>query len=549
MADISPDQLKSLAEIVGIRILDGDVENLTHRFNALTESLSVLNDFDMTDVSPLPALPHPRALPERDRNGPKPTLPTETDLPLAYKPIIELASLVNGGEVSPTELTNAYLDRIEKYDDELKSYITVTADVARREAQAVEQRLAKGEEVGPLPGIPLAYKDEFYSKGVLTTGGSAVLCEFVPDYDADVIEKLRSAGAVMLGKLNMTEWAAPLTLKFPYGQPTNPWNVEHHAGASSAGSGSATAAALCAGSIGEDTGGSIRGPASHNGCVGIRPSWGRVSTYGMLKSSWYQDTAGPLGRTVADCALIMNVIAGYDPRDPATADLPVPDYTAVLDGDVRGMRIGIVKETQEADHIHDEVQAATAEAAKVLASLGATIEEVSIPLISLANSVGGVLGSSRGSMQWRYLNERGGEYDEAVRRYTILPLLLPAGLLQRAYQLRSLIRAQVLEACEQYDVLIAPSQPSPPPRIEDTKYQPTSKEDGLRGASRFGPTAIANISGIPGLSVPCGFSSNLLPIGLQVMAKRYDEESVFKAAYAYEQNTLWHTMMPPVGRE
>ena len=191
----------------------------------------------------------------------------------------------------------------------------------------------------------------------------------------------------------------------------------------------------------------------------------------------------------------------------------------------------------------------TADAAKLFSSLGATVEEVSIPLITLSNSVGGVLGSARGSMQWRYLNERGDEYDEAVRRYTILPLLLPAGMLQRAYQLRSLIRAQVLEACEQYDVLISPSQPTPPPRIADTKHQPTSKEDGLRGASRFGPTAIANISGIPAISVPCGFSSDLLPIGLQVMAKRYDEESVFKAAYAYEQNTLWHTMMPPVGRE
>lgn len=548
MPDITPDELRFIADIAGMRVLDEDVENLTWRFNALTQALASLDEQDMTDVLPLPALPHPRSLPERDRSGAAPTLANETDLPLPYKPIVELAALVRAKKLSPSELTDAYLERIERYDDLLRSYITVTPDIAHAEALAIEKRLTTGEDVGPLGGIPLGYKDEFYTKGVLTTGGASVLSDFVPDYDAAVVEQLRAAGAVSLGKLNMTEWATPLTLKFPYGQPTNPWNVEYDAGGSSTGSGSATAAGLAAGSIGEDTGGSIRRPASHNNTVGMRPSWGRVSTYGMIASVWYQDTAAPLARTVADCALLLNAIAGYDPRDPTTADLPVPDYTAVLDGDVKGMRIGLVKETQEAAHIHPEVKAAAAEAAKVFASLGAIVEEVSLPLITRTGTFNNALGSGRTSMQWRYLNERGAEYDVAVRRYTILPALLPAGLLQRAYQLRSLVRAQVLSACEQYDILISPCQPGPPPKIADTKKQPVSQADALRETANFGPNAIATYAGIPALSLPCGFSNEGLPIGLQVMAKRYDEEAVFKAAYAYEQHTAWHTMIPPVGK-
>ena len=548
MTDITPDQLKSFADIAGLRVLDEDVENLTWRFNALSRSLSSLDEQDMTDVLPMPFLPHPRALPDHDRSGAKPTLTTETDLPLPYKPMTELAALIRAGKVSATDLTDAYLERIERYDDLLKSYITVTPDTAHREAIAIEQCLAAGEDIGPLGGIPLGYKDEFYTKGILTTGGAAVLSEFVPDYDAAVVEKLRDAGAVSLGKLNMTEWATPLTLKFPYGQPTNPWNIEYDAGGSSTGSGSATAAGLAAGSIGEDTGGSIRRPASHSNTVGLRPSWGRVSTYGMIASVWYQDTAAPLARTVADCALLLNAIAGYDPRDPTSADLPVPDYTAVLDGNIKGMRIGLVKETQEAAHIHPEVKAAAAEAAKVFASLVAIVEEVSLPLITRTGTFNTALGSGRTALQWRYLNERGQDYDVAVRRYTILPALLPAGLLQRAYQLRSLVRAQVLAACEQYDILISPCQPGPPPKIVDTKKQPTSQEDALRETANFGPNAIATYAGIPALSLPCGFSNEGLPIGLQVMAKRYDEEAVFKAAYAYEQHTPWHTMIPPVGK-
>lgn len=351
----------------------------------------------------------------------------------------------------------------------------------------------------------------------------------------------------MLGKLNMTEWATPLTIEFPYGQPRNPWNTNHDAGGSSTGSGIAPAAALCAGALGEDTGGSIRRPAAYNSCVGLRPSWGRVSLHGMIPASWSQDTAGPLTRTVADCALMVNVMAGHDPRDVFSANLPVPDCLAALDGDIKGMRVGIVTEMLNADHLHPEVRDGIKAAAAVLESLGAHLEEVSIPQLPFANIVSGVAGSERTAMQMGYLNNKPNDYDVATRRYSILPGLMPSVLLQRVLQVKSIIRAQVLDACDRYDVLIAAALPTPPPVIADTKKPLRSKEDALAQLDKFSFTSPATFAGVPSISVPAGFTKAGLPFGLQIMAKRFDEASVFRAAYAYEQNTPWHTMTPPLG--
>lgn len=548
MIDLTEDQMLGMAHIAGLLIPDEDVAPLTLRLNALLEASQALDPFPLEEVLALPTLPHPSELPvhQRDSRG-APLLATETDAPLAYKPITELAHLIRTRNLSPVELTDLYLERIGQYNGELKSYITVLPESARREAQEAERALKQGSDVGPLHGIPLAYKDEFYTKGVRTTCGSLILSEFVPDYDATAVSKLHEAGAVMLGKLNMTEWATPLTLVFPYGQPRNPWNLEHDAGGSSTGSGSATAAALCAGALGEDTGGSIRRPAAHNSCVGLRPSWGRVSMYGVIPAVWSQDTAGPLTRTVADCALLMNVIAGYDPRDPLSAKLPVPDYTAVLDGDIRGMRVGVVKETLEAGHLHPEVKAAVAEALRRFEGLGATLEEVSIPTMTLSGVVSGAGGSDRTALQWKHLRQSADHYDAAARRFNLLPGLLPAALYQRTLQLRSLLRGQMLNACERYDVLISPYQATPPPRIQDTKKPLASKQQALDEIRHFSFSTAAPLAGIPAISIPCGFTRDELPIGLQIMAKRFDEASIFRAAHAYEQDTPWHTRRPPVG--
>jgi aspartyl-tRNA(Asn)/glutamyl-tRNA(Gln) amidotransferase subunit A len=272
-----------------------------------------------------------------------------------------------------------------------------------------------------------------------------------------------------------------------------------------------------------------------------------VSTYGLIPASWYQDTAGPLARTVADCALILNAVAGHDPLDPMSARLPVPDYTAVLDGEVRGLRIGLVQEPVRSAHLDPEVKARVLEAVKVFERLGATVEEVSVPLMVEGGLINGALGSSRTALHWRYLTEAAADYDAGVRLYTVLPGLIPAALYQRALQLRSLLRAQVLAATERFDVLISPAYPAPPPRIEDTKSPPRSKEQAVEQMHKFSYTAPANYAGLPAISVPAGFSEKGLPIGLQIMAKRFDEESVFRAAHAFEVATPWHAMRPPVG--
>ncbi|HZA23381.1 MAG TPA: amidase, partial [Dehalococcoidia bacterium] len=258
-------------------------------------------------------------------------------------------------------------------------------------------------------------------------------------------------------------------------------------------------------------------------------------------------TAGPLTRTVGDCALLMNLIAGYDPNDFLSAHLPVPDYTAVLDRDVNGMRMAVVKEMLEAEHLHPEVKARVEEATRRFEALGATVEEISVPLVTLSNVISSMTGSDRTALQWTYLMQRPQDYDMATRRFSLLPALVPASLYQRVLQLRSLLRDQVLDACGRYDVLITPCQPTPPPLIEDTRQPLQSREAATADLRRFSFSNAAAIAGVPAISVPCGFTEDNLPVGLQIMARRFDEEAVFRAAYAYEQDTPWHTMRPPVG--
>lgn len=551
MADLTQGELLALARVASIPIPDEDIEPLTLRFNAMLEAMEELGRHPIEDVPALPSLPHPRQLPSTGRpTRSAPPLATETDAPLAYKPITELSHMIASRQISPVELTELYLQRIGEHDGALRSYITVTTDIARREAAEAEARLTSGQPLGPLHGVPLAYKDEFYTNGVRTTCGSPILSEFVPDFDATAVSRLHDAGAIMLGKLNMTEWATPLTLEFHYGQPANPWDLLYDAGGSSTGSGIATAAALCAGTLGEDTGGSIRRPASHNSCVGLRPSWGRVSMYGVIPALWAQDTAGPLTRTVADCAVLMNLIAGYDPNDINSAHLPVPDYTAALHDDVSGMRVGLVKEMMEAEHLHPDVKAAIQEAARVFESMGAIVEEVSIPLLNMTGVIGSATGSDRTALQWGHLTQRSHQYDAATRRFNLLPGIVPAAIYQRALQLRSLLRQQVLDACEACDVVLSPCQPTPPPTIEATKRPLVSREDAQRELRHYSFSSPASIAGVPAISIPCGFSPagfGEIPIGLQIMAKRYDEEAVFQAAHAFEQNTHWHTLRPPIG--
>ena len=284
----------------------------------------------------------------------------KADIP--YLSAAELSRLLKSREVSPVEATESYLERIDQVDGKLNSYITVCEHEALQAAREAEGAIARGDWLGPMHGIPVAVKDQFYTKGIRTTGGSKIFAELVPDEDATVMANLKAAGAVLLGKLNMSEFAMAEIFDHPYGTPRNPWDLERNPGMSSSGSGAATAAFLCSTSLGEDTGGSIRSPANWCGLVGLRPTCGRVSRYGVIGASWSLDTVGPISRTVEDCAMTFQAIAGYDPKDPYTWNVPVPDYCSALDGNIKGIRVGAIKERVESELVDPEYRDAVGKA-------------------------------------------------------------------------------------------------------------------------------------------------------------------------------------------
>ena len=459
----------------------------------------------------------------------------------------ELASLIKSREISPVEATEAYLERIPHVDGKLNSYITVTSERAMADARQAEQEIVSGKYRGPMHGIPIGIKDQVYTKGILTTGGSTILKDFVPTEDATVVTKLNEAGAVLLGKLNMSEFAMGDAFEHPYGRPHNPWDLSRNAGTSSSGSGAATAAFLCATSLGEDTGGSIRGPASFCGLVGIRPSWGRVSRHGVLGASWSMDQVGPISRTVSDCAITLAAIAGHDPKDGYTWDIPVPDYLADMSGGVQGLKIGVITERVEGDAVDPQVRDLVLKAIVQLGELGAVVSDIEIPLIaqsaaiSTAVTYGDVSGVHREG-----IDQRLKEYDYNIQLRLLTGAILPAQAHQKAVRLRHMIRQQILDALDQVDVLVMPTSSIPASTLPE-KAGVESKAafmEMLGGRRSF--TAPFNLANVPALSINCGFTYEDLPVGLQIAGKPFDESMVFRVAHAYEQATDWHTRRPPV---
>ena len=466
---------------------------------------------------------------------------------LPFLSATELGSLIKSREVSPVEATEAYLERIPQVDGKLNSYITVTAERAMADARQAEQEIVSGKYRGPMHGIPIGIKDQVYTKGILTTGGSTILKDFVPAEDATVVTKLNEAGAVLLGKLNMSEFAMGDAFEHPYGRPHNPWDLSRNAGTSSSGSGAATAAFLCATSLGEDTGGSIRGPASFCGLVGIRPSWGRVSRPGVLGASWSMDQVGPISRTVSDCAITLAAIAGHDPKDGYTWDVPVPDYLAAMSGGVQGLKIGVITERVQDDGVDPQVRDLVVRAIAQLGELGAVVSEIDIPLIaqsaviSTTVTYGDVSGIHREG-----IDQRLQEYDYNLQLRLLTGAILPAQAHQKAVRLRQMLRQQILDALEEVDVLVMPTSSIPASPLPE-KAGVESKEtfmEMLGGRRSF--TAPFNLASVPALSINCGFTSEHLPVGLQIAGKPFDESTVFRVAHAYEQATDWHTRRPPV---
>jgi len=459
--------------------------------------------------------------------------------------ITELARLLRDREISSFEATRAYLERIERLNPRLNAYISVTAELAEAQARQADSEIGAGSYRGPLHGVPVGIKDLFDVEGVPTTFGSKILRNSpAAPADAAVVARLKQAGAVILGKQNLHEFAFGITSENPhFGVVRNPWNTACSPGGSSGGTASAVAAGLCAAGMGSDTGASIRAPASFCGVVGLKPTYGRVSRRGALPLAWSLDHAGPLARTVADSALMLQAIAGFDPQDPGSADALVPDFSAQLDVGVSGLRVGVPRE-HFFDLVEPDVDRLVRDALGVLEGLGARLEEVSLPHTPHAQVAGNVIMSTEAAA-WHatWLRERPRDYGADVLARIRGGQLVRAVDYLAAQQMRTLIQDDFRRAFEHVDVVVVPTVPLVAPPIGHTQE--------ARGPLHVAPRAIANratvpcnLTGMPAISVPCGFSDGL-PVGLQVMGAAFDEARVLRVAAAYEAATSWRASRPP----
>lgn len=446
--------------------------------------------------------------------------------------LFSAAELIRAKEISPVELVRGYLERIERLDPVLNAFITLLAESALEEARRAEAEILQGGWRGPLHGIPLALKDLYETREVRTTAGSRVFQEHVPKRDAAVVVKLRQAGAVLLGKLNMHEIALGVTNVNPhFGSCCNPWDPQRMTGGSSGGSAAALAAGLCLGSLGSDTGGSIRIPSSLCGVVGLKPTYGRVSLRGMIPLSWNLDHAGPMARTVRDAALLLQEIAGYDAEDPASVDLPVDDYAGSLETDVRGWRIAMAS-GEFFEMVDEEVDRRVKEAARGFEALGAVVEEVEFPEArQAAQGNGFMVVADAAAFHQERLKSCPQDFGADVRQRLESGAASTVQDYIRTRKLQAELRRKFELFFETYDLLLTPATPVPAPLREG--------DDAVRRApqlTRF--TAPFNFTGLPAISIPCGFSSQGLPVGLQMVSGPWQEAKVLQAAYQLEKNVI-----------
>lgn len=458
---------------------------------------------------------------------------------LHYATIEQLAGPLRRRELSPVELLEAVLRRVELLDERLGVFITLTAQQARAEALGAEQEIKRGEYRGPLHGIPVSLKDLYDTAGVRTTCGSRILADHVPAEDATVVQRLREAGAIMIGKTNLQEFAAGPTGHNPnYGVTRNPWDPEHLPGGSSSGSGVAVAVGMGCASLGTDSGGSVRIPAALCGTVGLKPTYGLVSRYGIFPLAYSLDHAGPLTRSVRDAALVLEAIVGPDPRDPTSVDRPLRWVADDLGGEVAGRKAGVLQETLL--DAMPEVRAVFDTAVGELRRLGLRVEDVSIPQARhVAGASTAILYAESGAIHQRWLSERPDEYGADVRNRLELGALLPAVHYVKAQQARSAIMAAFEPVWDAYDVLLMPTTPVAAPPIADASKAEVRSQ-------LVANTRLFNLLGTPACSVPCGFTPSGLPVGLTVGARAFDEASVLAVSLAFEQATQWNARRPPV---
>jgi aspartyl-tRNA(Asn)/glutamyl-tRNA(Gln) amidotransferase subunit A len=465
-----------------------------------------------------------------------------TDVSSAWKlDIAAIGARIANGSVSPVDLTEMMLARISNIDPKLRSYVTVLKDDALRSAAAAEKEIASGKYRGPLHGIPIAIKDIYDTKGVKTTAGSRVRENYIPDKDATVVRKFREAGAVILGKVTTHEFA----FGFDSRPTKNAWNLDHIPSGSSGGSGAAIAAGLCFAATGSDTGGSIRAPAAANGVAGIKPTYGRVSKAGVAVLSWSLDHAGPMARTVRDLAVLLNIMAGQDICDPHTKDVAVPDYTAALTGDIRGVRLGVPTNYFFED-VQPDVADAVVKAVEHLESLGAKAIPVGIcDLDGVLDCMLAITMSEASAYHQTSLRSTPELFTDETRLLLETGEMIPATSYINAQRARTAVKAAFRQALRDVDVLVTPTQPSTALRIRQLVSRIGSREESVFGVSaRF--CAPFNICGLPSASVPCGISADELPVGLQIVGKPFDEATVLRVADAYERHTQWHLKYPPI---
>ena len=459
--------------------------------------------------------------------------------------IREAAARIQRSALSPVELTDALLQRIERVNKTLNAYITVCAQQAREIAQAAETMIRAGYHLGPLHGIPIAIKDNIYTRGIRTTAGSKILGDFVPDEDATVITRLKRAGALIIGKTNLHEFAWGGTTDNPhYGTCRNPWNPERFPAGSSGGSGAAVAARTCLGALGTDTGGSIRLPSSVNGIVGIRPTIGRVSNHNVVPLAWTMDTVSPMTRTVDDCVLMFEVIAGHDPLDEHSSQTPVSDYRAELTRGARGLRVGLIRD-YSLTHVQPAVGATIRTALQTLQSLGVEVEEIAMPSIHGNISAQLTIESCEPSTYHQeWLRTRPADYGDDVRTLLELGEMYLATHYLQAQRYRSVLRKEFLDGFRQVDVFVTPTLPftATPCGATTVAIEGNREEDMLSAIMQF--TGVPSLAGLPALSLPVGFDADGLPVGMQVIGRPFDEATLFRLGHAYQQATDWHTRAP-----
>lgn len=468
---------------------------------------------------------------------------------LVFQSAQQLGALIKARKVSPVEVTEAFLSRSEALNPRINAYITITRDHAMSAARAAEKEIMAGKYRGPLHGIPYAPKDILATKGILTTNGSKVTATVVPDYESTITSRLNGAGAILIGKLNLLEFAMGSGVVSGFGPARNPWHLEYSPSGSSSGSGAALAGYMTSLSIGTDTGGSIRGPANNCGIVGLKQTYGRVSRHGVTTLSWTLDHAGPMTKTVGDAAMVLQAIAGHDPQDPTTTSDAVPDYMQSLTRSVKGVRIG-VPTNYFFDNEDTRAVTAVRAALALLQRMGATLVDVTVPHAELAGSAGWVVAMAEAACFHEQRLETHPElFDPLVRERLETAKFYPATDYIKCLRVRTMLMESMRRVFEQCDVMAVPAG-SPATKLESPEIAASDVKPGSKPAPhRSGNTFLGNMTGLPAIVIPCGFTREdpNLPLGIQFYGRPFDESMLFRVSHAYEAATDWHLRRPPVG--